>query len=281
MRAWVLVALVACRGPRAEVRPDPARSVTAAPSPTPPVVVVVNRVHGDIDGRFTGPSVAFVGEPIVVEMNVRPKSGPLTFFNGGDMRNVANYPLHFAVKAMDASGAVACDVVATPPFPSFGGPGSDMTVKLGDGYRERVVINPACPALSKPGSYRVTIHRRFITSSTVIRKPGAAYPISCDIAPVHETLPTWIDPGCAKLLEGAPSITTELPIEIKPFDAMKVRTATEKTLRDITGDEIVHYRIERHICSFVSCACPKSPTDADLVAAIPLVLPKSFPAPCP
>lgn len=262
---------------------DPTPSVTVAPSTPPAPPVVETRVKGDIEGRFTVLQPrALVGEPIVVELSVRPKGKPLFFFNGGDMRNVANYPMHFAVKAIDASGGTdTCDLVDKPPFPSFGGSGSDQTVKVGDEFRERVVINPACPLLAKPGTYKVTIHRRFISSSMVVHAVGAAYPISCDVAPVHEDLPKWIDPGCAKLLASAPSVTSVFTLEIKPFDAAAVRLATERTLKAIAGDEIVHHRLERHLCSFVSCACPKGPKDADLVAAIPAVLPASFPAPCP
>jgi hypothetical protein len=281
MRWWALALLVGCRAPQqTEVRADPAPSVTVKPTP-PPAPAPVNRVKGDIDGRFVGPTSAIVAEPIVIAMELTAKK-PLTYFNGGDQRNAANYPMHFSVKATDASGAVVCDLVEKPALMSFGGLGSDMTVKAGDTYRESIVINPACPALATPGKYLVTIHRRFAASTLTFTKPGAKYPTSCDISPVHEALPAGTDPDCARLINGVPSLTTELPIEILPFDATKARAATAKTLKELGKNEIAHHRIERHLCGYVSCTCPKSPvSDADLVAAIADPLPKSFPGNCP
>ena len=284
MRILLAVLLLGCRTPQhTEVRADPAPSATPKPPPAPPTPSPVHRVKGDLEGRFSAPISAIVAEPIVVTMDVRAGKSGMEFFNGGDQRNVANYPLHFAVKATDDTGAVVCDVVEKPPFPSFGGIGSDMKVAAGDAYRERIVINPACPALATPGRYRVTIHRRFIPSSLTFTKPGAKYPTSCDMAPIHETLPTGTEPECARLLATVASLTSELPIEILPFDVTKARAATEKTLKEIGKDEIARHRIERHLCGYVSCTCPKTGpiADPDLIAAIASPLPKSFPSYCP
>ncbi|MBI2388147.1 MAG: hypothetical protein HYV09_00910 [Deltaproteobacteria bacterium] len=280
-----MIALACRRDAPVDVRPDP---TPPSPSPAPPSPAPkpapAHRVRGDLDGRFgLASDRVVVGEPIVVELAARPTKAPLTVFVGGDMRNVANYPLRFGVRAWDASGALVCDLVDKPPFPSFGGMGSDRVIPVGDTFRERVVLNPACPALATPGSYRVSVHRRFTTMAMTITKPGSPVPLSCDVVPIHEDpLPSWLDPGCAKLLAGAPSVTSDLRINVAPYDAKAARAATEARLREAPTDEILRHRIERHLCGFVTCSCPKSPLSAaDLVSAIPAAPAKTFPGACP
>lgn len=286
MRVALLASVfaLACRREApVEVRPDPTPPAPAPPAP-PSKPAPVHRVRGDLDGRFTLASDrVVVGEPIVVELEARPTKAPLTVFVGGDMRNLANYPLRYGVRAWDAAGALVCDLVDKPPFPSFGGMGGEQVIVVGDAFRERVVLNPACPALATPGSYRVSVHRRFTTLKMTVTKPGSAYPLSCDVVPIHEDpLPAGLDAGCVKLLAGAPSVTSDFWITVAPFDAKAVRAATEARLHEAPKDEILRHRLERHVCSFLTCSCPKSPLSAaDLVATIPAAPAKSFPGACP
>lgn len=287
--ALSLLVLGCGREAKVVVRADPTPQ-DAAPAPVvPPKPAPEHRTHGDLTGKFTlAADKVVVGEPIVVTLELTAQKAPMTIFVGGDMRNAANYPLRFSVRATDSSGAEVCDLVAKPPFPSFGGPGSDRTLAKGETMRESFVVNPACPALGTAGSYRITVHRRVTTMGMVMKKPGATVPTSCDVVPIHEDpLPAWIDPLCAKQLTDAPSVTSVLPIEIAPFDAKRVRTGIEARLKEIDGatprDEILRHRLERHVCGVLSCACPKPPpvSNADLLSSVPAALPGSFPGFCP
>lgn len=238
-------------------------------------------MKGDIDGRFVlsgGPYVA--GEPIVVAFELTPRA-PLTVFFGGDQRNAANYPMRFSVRARDPSGKVVCDLVDKPPFPSFGGIGSDRTLAKGERYLERFVLNPACPALATPGTWLLELHRRLTDSGLAIPGDGGV-PLSCDVVPVHEATPAWLDPKCRAKLDAVPSVTAEAMVTVVPFEPKAARAALEARLREVDKDEILHHRIERWVCGTLSCSCPKAGmSDADLLAAMPASLPAGFPAACP
>jgi hypothetical protein len=285
LAAPAAILIVACHRDAIEVRRDPAPpspSPSVSPPPEPPKPKT--RVHGDIDGRFTIANAnVFAGEPIVVELEFQPLSADLTVFFGGDMRNQANYPMRFAVRATDAGGKEVCDLVAKPALMSFGGPGSDRVIAKGELYRERFVLNPACPALATPGSYRVTVHRRLTRMSMTIKKPGSPTPMSCDVTPIHEDpLPAWIDPACAKMLTDAPSVTTELAIVVKPFDQKEVRAAIAARLHEAPKDETLRHRVQAFVCRFVTCSCPALPAaESDLLAAIGATPQPTFPASCP
>jgi hypothetical protein len=138
-------------------------------------------------------------------------------------------------------------------------------------------LNPACPALATPGTYRVTLHRRVTSMAMVIKKPT---PTSCDVVPIHEDpLPAGLDPACAKLLTDAPSVTSDFSITVRPFDQAAVRKAIDERTRD--KDEILRHRIAMHVCNFVTCTCPKTPSIADMIAAVGTAPQSKFPAACP
>jgi hypothetical protein len=163
---------------------------------------------------------------------------------------------------------------------SFGGIGSDWTLKEGETFREGLVLGPACSALAKPGDYRVTLHRRLAFGSMTTKTPGSTVPTSCDVHPLHENgLPPGILAGCLKQLEDLPSVTTELSLHVDPFDAARLRKAVEARLSESTAD-VAHERVKIYACSWLACACPPSPTDADVLAALPASLPPKFPRSC-
>jgi len=282
MRAVIVVALLgAChRDPPIEAHRDPVATAPSSRERERAVTLPKHRVQGDIEARITLASTdVVVGEPIVAELTLRPLKSDLTIFIGGDMRNTANYPMRFGVRALDASGKVVCDLVEKPALMSFGGPGSDRVLAKGETLTERLVLNPACPALATPGTYRLTIHRRVTHMGMVIKKPT---PTSCDVVPIHEDpLPPGIDPACAKMLSDAPSVTSELEIVVRPFDQTAVRKAILARLA--VKDEILRHRVEAFVCRFLTCGCPKTApvAEADLIAAVGATPQGAFPAACP
>lgn len=273
---------VSVAGAPATAPAPPARSSPAAPPAAPKPV---HRVHGDIEGRFVPAGSTFaVAEPIVVTFEARPTAGPLRVFVGGDGRNSAAFPTRVAVKAVDvATGATVCDNVASPPFPSFGGAGSEQVLGKGEWLRETFVLNPACPGLARPGVHRLTLHRRITDLGLKVSKPGAKYPTSCDVHPLHEG-PAVVsgEPACEPLLDAVPWVTSVFELTITPFDAHALRRTVEARLQG-TPDEMTRHRIGRWLCGWVGCACASKPSvsDAELLAALPSALPSSFPGACP
>jgi hypothetical protein len=262
----------------------PSRVIPPPSSRSPSKAAAQHRVNGPIEGRFVPASSALVaGEPIVIQFSVRPTTAPLRVFVGGDGRNAAGYPTRVAVKAVDvASGATVCDNVASAPFPSFGGIGSEQVLAKGAWLRDAFVLNPACPGIAKPGVYRVTLHRRITDLDLKIKKPGAAYPTSCDVHPIHEG-PVLIsgEPACEKLLDAVPWVTSVFELSIAPFDAAIVRRAVESGLS--APDEMTRHRIVAWACGWIGCGCSKrlNATDAEVIAALPKALPSTFPKACP
>ena len=274
------VFLACTEGKRADA--PPVVSVTPAPtqsaSSTRPSA---HRVHGAIQGRFASDRRTYaVAEPILIDFEARPTNGSLRVFVGGDGRNQAAFPTRVAVKAVDvASGKTVCDNVASPPFPSFGGPGSELVFTPQEPLRDRFVLNPACPGLGNPGIYRVTLHRRLTDLSLKVQRPGEKYPTSCDVHPIHEgpaKIPGF--PECEKLIATVPSVTSEIEISITPYDASALRRSLDPKLDDATRQ-----RVALWVCGWVACGCARKPTPpfSDILAAIPQALPGSFPAACP
>lgn len=287
--------VAACTRSSDTMRPAPDPSTRPLPSttssaPAPPPQPDVTRVRGDIEGSIRlGSRRVVAGEPIVAMVEVKPLKSPLPVFVGGDQRNEAYYPMRLTVKAFDDHGAVVCDLVDKPAIPSFGGIGSEHTIKLGDTFRETAVLNPVCPALATPGDYRLVLHRRLAPGTLTIVKPGTTIPLSCDVYPVHEgPLPKGNEPGCGPLMDALPSVTSEIMLHVDPFDAEAVRGATKARLDEAvlpTIDETARSRIAIYVCDWLSCACPPAPfgaprLDADLLGALPSSLPKTFPAAC-
>jgi hypothetical protein len=263
---------------------------STAPADVPPTT----RVHGDIDGRFSARRArVVVGEPVVIDLELRTTRGSLTFSVGGDQRNMATFPTRIAVKAIDAHGAVGCDSVARPALMSFGGPLVGTTLAPGATFRQTFVLNPMCPALGSPGDLHVTLHRRFTFAD--LAKPGTRPSRPCDRFPVHEgplppgSLPEG-DKTCEKTMEEAPSITTELDLHVAPFDAAALREATEARLREAGAqtprDDLARDSIAAWVCAWLVCGCdfPKPQgrlEDADVLAVLPAQLPATFPGYCP
>lgn len=242
-------------------------------------------MHGQIDGRFVpASSSVIVGEPVVITLEVRPTVGPMHAVVGGDGRNSAAFPTRVAVKAIDlSSGDTVCDNVKTPPFPSFGGIGSEQTFAKGQWLRDPFVLNPACPGLAHPGRYRITLHRRLTDLQMKVTKPGATHATSCDVHPLHEGPASFPgEPACERLLDARPSVTTEFELSVEPFDAHSLRRAVQARLRD-TSDEMGRQRLTRWLCGWLACGCSTKggATDADVLSALPASLPGAFPAPCP
>lgn len=288
--------LSACgrRGEAPTVRPDPSASARASVVAAPPAPIrrdARTRLHGDLAGAFSARRARVVaGEPIVIDLELRSTRGPLTLFVGGDQRNAAGFPTRVAVLATDASGKVVCDSVEKPEIASFGGIGGDRVFKQGELYRESLVLNPECGALGAPGDYHVTLHRRVTDTGMVTTLPGSTTKTSCDVYPVHEgPLPAGLPAPCEKMMEGRPSVTTELDLHVDPFDAATVKRVSDEALRLAAGakpaDEIGAGRVRTYLCGWVACGCPaKGPgialTDDDVVRALPSSLPRSFPKPC-
>ncbi|MGZ3419928.1 MAG: hypothetical protein ACXVEE_18780 [Polyangiales bacterium] len=281
-RFSMLIVLVACKHASSVAPlPDPSTTPLPPPSVPPPKKPDVTRVRGAIEGRYTLSSArVVVGEPIVAKLEVKSTKGPLTLFVGGDQRNEANYPMRVGITVTDANGAVVCDSVDKPELLSFGGIGSDQTFKEGETFVEGAVLDPMCAALAKPGDYRITLHRRLASGSMTILPPAAKVPTSCDVHPVHETaIPAGLPPGCVKQLEDLPSVTTELSLHVDPFDAAKLRASVAARLAESKQD-VLHSRIVIWACDWLACSCPKSPSDADVLASLPNTLPPKFPLSC-
>lgn len=240
----------------------------------------MTRLRGPIAGGYSLASArVVVGEPIVAKLSVKSTKGPLTVFVGGDQRNESNYPMRVGITVTDAGGAVVCDSVDSREIMSFGGIGSDQTFKEGETFFEGAVLNPACKAFAKPGDYRITLHRRLAFMSMTTTTPGSSVPTSCDVHPVHEdVLPKGLPPGCYKQLEDLPAVTSVLSLHVDPFDAAKVRTAFAARLAE--SNDVLHARVVTYGCGFVACACPPSPKDSDVLAALPAALPAKFPRSC-
>jgi len=265
---------------------------STAPADLPPTT----RVRGDIDGRFSARRThVVVGEPVVIDLELRSTRGSLTFSVGGDQRNMATFPTRIAVKAIDVHGAVVCDSVARPALVSFGGPQGGTTLAPGATFRQTFVLNPMCPTLGSPGDLHVTLHRRLTFAGLTLPKPGTRPPRPCDVFPVHEgpLPPSRLPEGygaCEKTMEEAPSITTELDLHVAPFDAAALREATEARLREAGAetprDDLARYSIAAWVCAWLVCGCdfPKPQgrlEDADVLAVLPAQLPATFPEYCP
>jgi hypothetical protein len=237
-----------------------------------PVREYEHRVVGDISGQFAvAKQTVRVAEPIMVALEVRSLDGPLVVFAGGDSRNAAYFPMQVGVKVQRmADGAVVCDSVASPAIMNFGGPGGDRTLGEGELMRESFVLNPICPALATPGNYRVSLHRRLMSMRMMTKPPGAKVPTSCHAFPLHEDAELeGLHAECIRMLREAPSVTTNVEIEVLPYQREEVQAAIAGAYARADAsdpkDEIAKSRIDAWLCNWVSCACAGLP-DARTVA---------------
>jgi hypothetical protein len=300
---FALVAIgVACSRPSSvQPAPDPSSKPLPPPKTKPTTASLpddVVRTHGDIEGKISLRSrTVVVGEPIVAMVEARSTKGPLKVFVGGDQRNSAGYPTRLALRALDAQGGVVCDSVDAPALPNFGGIGAEQTVPQTETWTEGAVLNPMCPGLAKPGKYSLNLHRRIAHDGMLTTKPGSAVPLSCDFYPVHEgPMPKGWEPACSAQMDALPWITTETTVVVEPFDAARLRVATEARLHEaapptappawVGADSEARWRIDIYVCEWLACGCPKvtggdGHSDAQLLSALPSSLPKSFPDLCP
>ena len=266
MRRLLLVAALAACTPTEPS--DPPRA--DEPRPSEPKVVPTpgrqpeysHKTVGKIAGEFVVPKrVVRVAEPIMASFEARSLAGPLVVAVGGDQRNAAYFPMRVAVKVERiADQTVVCDSVESPAIMSFGGPGFDRTLAEGELLRESFVLNPICPALATPGSYRVTLHRRMTSMQMVTKQCGADVPTSCDVHPLHEESSLEGLPAeCVGTLREVPSVTTTFELAVLPYDRSEVKTAIDAAYARADAaepkDDIANDRIDAWLCGWVSCAC--------------------------
>ncbi len=231
------------------------------PEPMDRMVAPEHRVHGNVAGGFfvAGGKYPRVGEPVVVTFEVHSTDGPMTVFVGGDQRNAAYFPTQVAVKVQRVEdGAIVCDSVTAPAIPSFGGPGSDRTMKEDEVLRESFVLNPMCPALAEPGSYRITLHRRILSMAHVLRPPEVDTPTSCMANPLHEDSPlTGYPTGCVEMLKDAPSVATSFELGVQPYERVPVESAISAAYARADAstpkDEVLKNRLDAWLKGWVKC----------------------------
>jgi hypothetical protein len=228
------------------------------PDALPRIGAPEHRLRGDIAGGFVvGRQEVRVAEPVVLAFEVHSTDGPMTVFLGGDQRNAAYFPTRVGVKVQRVDDStVVCDSVAAPAIPSFGGPGGDHTLQQGELLRESFVLNPMCPALADPGTYRVTLHRRITSMAMVIDVKGV--PTSCDVSPVHEDAPLrGLPDGCAEIMRAVPSVTTTFELEVLPYDRAEAETAIADAYARADAaspkDEILKNRLDAWLRGWVKC----------------------------
>jgi hypothetical protein len=239
---------------------SPAPEVAAPGDPVPGPDEPESWIRGRITGRFVVPrQVVRVAEPVMVEFEVRSEDGPLVVFVGGDQRNAAYFPTRVGVKATRVDdGAVVCDSVASPAIPSFGGPGADRTLVQDEVLRESFVLNPMCPALAEPGTYRMELHRRLTHSGMRTKKPDEPTLVSCDIHPVHmHSELVGVPQACVEMMENAPSVTTKFEVTVRPYDREAVEAAISAAYARASSttpkDEIAKARLEAWLHGWVKC----------------------------
>ncbi len=287
-----VLASACSRTSREPIQNDPSSKPLPSVSAEPPTKVTdTTRLRGDIDGRFTLRATRVTAfEPIVAHLDVRSTKGAIPIFVGGDQRNAAMYPLRIAIRATNAKGEVVCDSVAKPAVWSFGGIGGERTFAEGETFHETAVLNALCPALATPGDYKLFLHRRLAPGTLILKPLDGGVPRSCDIHPVHEgALPSGYEAGCVKMMDGLPSVTTELALHVDPFSAATLHSGSETALSGLKKehDEVGRERVIAWLCGWVACACPTmtSPSatslaDAVVLGALPKVPPATFPRSC-
>lgn len=239
------------------------------PSPSEPLRSLdapEHRLRGEIAGGFVvARQEVRVAEPVMIAFEVRSTKGPMTVFVGGDQRNAAAFPTRIGVKVQRVDdGETVCDSVASPAIPSFGGPGGDRQLAEGELLRESFVLNPMCPALAEPGTYRVSLHRRITSMAMVIDVKGTR--TSCDLSPVHEDGPLrGLPDGCAEMMEAVPSVTTVFDLEVLPYDRVAVQMAIDGAYARANAtspkDEIAKNRLDAWLKGWVTCGADALPAE--------------------
>ncbi len=277
--------LLGCKQPPAPIAADDARvAVVDAPKPEP-VPAPVTRVRGPLKGQFSIEKTRFVaGEPIVVTLlATNTDSGKVSFDVGGDYR-ASFYPIRYGVLLHDSAGKKVCDNRDPMPM-SLGGLTGPRTLSPGETYRETFAVNSACE-LFTAGRYRLTLIRLFTA------QVGSDAGVHCDDTLAREVAPPGVTPACAKLLDGAPMIATDLPLELEAYDASKVAATLTPWVAEAAGYKDIgdhwhrtlymQWMHRRLTCSFTGAPPLAKASDvAPFMSAVIAALPKTTPAPCP
>jgi len=280
--ALIAIALpLGCRNPPT-IHADDARVIDAAPPAPPPPRNT--RIKGPLAGGFTSNKARYLAlEPIFVSLDAKNiGADPLEFDVGGDYRG-SYLPIRYGVYVREESGKKVCDIHDDPPM-SLGGLGSVRRLGAGEAFRETFAINSVCP-ITTPGRYVVTIVRRF--GKQFFSDAG-----SCDDMLASESIPKGTSPACAKFLEDAPLMATDLPLEILPYDQKALATeltpyaTAAKSARDL-GDQYEKTLYFQWLCRNVTCSCMTGPAftkAADLEPFMTTTIAKLPPSPrtkCP
>jgi hypothetical protein len=275
--------LVSCKQPAPVIAADDARIVVvdAAP-PAPPAPIT--RARGPLKGGFTLERSRFVaGEPIFVTLTAtNTDKGAVSFDVGGDYRG-SFYPIRYGVLVHDAAGKKVCDNRDPPPM-SLGGLTGPRALPPGETFRETFAINTACD-LFAAGRYKLTVIRLFAAQI------GSDAGVHCDDTLARETTPPGTTAACAKVLDAAPMIATDLIFELDPYDATRVAATLDpwvtsaRTYKDI-GDKwertlFMQWLMRRVTCTFTGPPLAKAPDVAPYYSAVIAALPKTPPKPCP
>jgi len=272
--AWFVVFL-GCRQPPSTIHADDAHAVVDTSSPPAPAPKSVTRIKGPFKGGFAINKTTLIAlEPIFVSIdakNIAPD--PISFDVGGDYRG-SYLPIRYGVSVRDELEKKVCDIREDPPM-SMGGLGNVRRLAPGESFRETFAINSVCEPLARPGRYTMTIVRRF--TNQFFTDAG-----SCDDMLASESIPTGTSPVCAKFLDAAPLMATDVALEILPYDPKSLAATldpfvvTATSAKDI-GDNYERTLYFQWLCRHVTCSCPAGPAfkvAADLAPFMTSVLAK-------
>lgn len=258
-RTVLLVLFLGCQRQTAPIQKDEARSVPSHSAPAPPAPPKpISRIKGPLAGGFSLNKTRYIAlEPIFASLDAKNTDpGPISFDVGGDYRG-SYLPIRYGVFVRDESGVKVCDIRATPPI-SFGGLGSARRLGPGESFRETFAINSVCEAITKPGRYIVTLVRRF--SQQMFTDAG----VSCDDMLATESIPPGTSAACAKFLDAAPIIATDLAFEVVAYDPKLLAAELDpyvvaaKSAKDI-GDQYDRTLYFQWLCRHVTCSCGPGP----------------------
>lgn len=216
-----------------------------------------SRVRGSVKGNIAPErSVYLAGEPIFVVFEVTNTGmQPVEFDTGGDF-GPALFPQRFTYVVRDEKDHVLCETAKQSPPPQGGG-GVRAHLDPNKSWRELHTATPVCAALQKPGRYRLTISRVLTIAMN-----------KCDeiSLPDMTALPAGAkdpygkrDAACMTALASLPAIATDSTIEVKPWDAKRLREKLLYVTADRSNDASRQGAIAAYgqwYCERVRCDCP-------------------------
>ena len=225
---------------------------------TPPDVT---RVRGDVEGSFElERSHVAAGQPIWVRLTFTNRgAGAIRFNTGGDSEG-SLWLARYRTVVTDGAGVRLCD---SRDIVNLGGLGQVETIEAGAEYTERLLLNPVCDALLRPGSYRVVMTRTLALDERL--------PEGCDALSVPDlteagTPPPGMSQGCFDALRAVPQLTTETTLVVSSFDRARLVASQESEVAELGGGVAPGYRVWyfQWACRRLRCDCP--PADLDSVA---------------